>query len=287
MTGQLSTVHSLVDAIDTVWPFSAAEEWDSVGLVSGSLDQPIHRVLLMVDVTQATVADAINGSFDAIVSHHPLLFSGITSVAETTSKGQLVAQLIRANCALISAHTNADKPRDGVADVLANHLGLHDSQPIVVDASDEESGIGRVGMLTHPITARELAQQLAELLPVTATGVRLAGPSNAAVHRVALCPGAGDSLLEHPLVRGADAFITADLRHHPASESRELSLARGQGPVLLDVSHWASEWMWLDKAAEILRARLPDVTFEVSALRTDAWTETISRVELDGRQHEG
>lgn len=283
MTGQLSTVHSLFDAIDAVWPFAAAEEWDSVGLVTGRSDQPIRRVLLVVDVTEATVTEALSGSFDAIVAHHPLLFSGITSVAETTSKGHLVSQLIRANCALISAHTNADKPRDGVADVFAKRLGLLDTQPIVPDGRDEESGIGRVGMLTHPMTAHELAQQLAVLLPATVTGVRLAGPPNAAVRRVALCPGAGDSLLEHPLVRSADAFITSDLRHHPASESRELSLARGQGPVLLDVSHWASEWMWLDRAAEILRTRLPDVIFEVSALRTDAWTEAITHEEREGQ----
>jgi putative NIF3 family GTP cyclohydrolase 1 type 2 len=86
---------------------------------------------------------------------------------------------------------------------------------------------------------------------------------------VAVCGGAGDSLLGNPAVRGADAYITADLRHHPASEAREQ--AAFGGPALLDVSHWASEWLWLETAAEQLRAALPGVTVEVSELRTDPW----------------
>ena len=68
----------------------------------------------------------------------------------------------------------------------------------------------------------------------------------------------------------ADVYITSDLRHHPASEARENAAAAG-GPALVDVSHWASEWLWLDTAATELRAALPGVTITVSDLRTDPW----------------
>ncbi len=87
---------------------------------------------------------------------------------------------------------------------------------------------------------------------------------------VALCAGAGDSLLALAAVRAADVYITSDLRHHPASEFRE-NATIGGGPALLDVSHWASEWLWLDTAADQLRAELPGVTVTVSELRTDPW----------------
>jgi putative NIF3 family GTP cyclohydrolase 1 type 2 len=90
------------------------------------------------------------------------------------------------------------------------------------------------------------------------------------VRRVALCAGAGDSLLAHPEVLGADVYITSDLRHHPASEARESARVAG-GPALLDVSHWAAEWLWLDTAAEALRAAVPELTVTVSELRTDPW----------------
>ena len=88
---------------------------------------------------------------------------------------------------------------------------------------------------------------------------------------MSLCGGAGDSLLGNPLVSASDVYITSDLRHHPASEAREQALLDGNGPALVDISHWASEWLWLDTAAEQLRAALPDVEFVVSELRTDPW----------------
>ncbi|RXZ50100.1 Nif3-like dinuclear metal center hexameric protein, partial [Agromyces binzhouensis] len=82
--------------------------------------------------------------------------------------------------------------------------------------------------------------------------------------------GAGDSLLGHPAVRAADAYVTADLRHHPASEAREQAMLGG-GPALIDVSHWASEWLWLDAAARELRDAHPGLEVVVSDLRTDPW----------------
>ncbi|MEO6310487.1 MAG: Nif3-like dinuclear metal center hexameric protein, partial [Leifsonia sp.] len=104
----------------------------------------------------------------------------------------------------------------------------------------------------------------------TASGVRVAGDYSQSVEVVSLCGGAGDSLLAHPLVVGSDVYVTSDLRHHPASESREQAKVSG-GPALVDVSHWASEWLWLDTAAAQLRAALPGVTVTVSDLRTDPW----------------
>lgn len=271
MTRQQPTVASLYAAIDAVWPFSLAESWDQVGLVVGDFERDTERVLLVVDVTDSTVEEAVSGGYDAIVAHHPLLLRGITSVSESTSKGSLLARLIRANCSVIAAHTNADKPAHGVAAVLASQLGLQSIQPIERDPFDAASGIGRVGMLETPISVMELADRLDALLPATTSGIRIAGPADRSVQRIALCPGAGDSLLEHPEVLAADAYITADLRHHPASESRELSETLGHGPVLLDVSHWASEWPWLAEAASILERELPDVEFVVSTTRTDVW----------------
>jgi putative NIF3 family GTP cyclohydrolase 1 type 2 len=115
---------------------------------------------------------------------------------------------------------------------------------------------------------------LVEILPATASGIRVSGEYDRPVSTVALCGGAGDSLLSEPAVLAADVYITSDLRHHPASESRENSRVGG-GPALIDVSHWASEWLWLDTAAAELRAALPGVDVTVSDIRTDPWDFTI------------
>jgi putative NIF3 family GTP cyclohydrolase 1 type 2 len=183
----------------------------------------------------------------------------------------VLARLIRAGCALLAAHTNADVVRDGTSAVLADRIGLRDVLPIVPAAADPQLGIGRVGDLPEPTTLGRLARGLADIIPATAQGIRVAGDYEQPVSRVALCAGAGDSLLAHPAVLGADVYLTSDLRHHPASEARENARV-SRGPALVDVSHWASEWLWLDAAASQLRAALPDVEVTVSDLRTDPWT---------------
>lgn len=276
MTSHAITVSALYAALDESWPFADAEEWDRVGLIVGASHAPLSRVLLVVDVTEATVREATEGGYDAIISHHPLLLKGVSSVAESTSKGALIARLIRANCALITAHTNADAGTDGVADVFAKHLKLVNDRPLVPMATNPNLGIGRVGDLVAETTLRELAEQLGTILPATVTGLRVAGAADQRVKRIALCPGAGDSLLEHPQVRDADVYITADLRHHPASESQELAGLTGNTPALIEVSHWASEWLWLDEAARSLRTQLPAIEFTVSSKRTDSWTFAVS-----------
>lgn len=129
---------------------------------------------------------------------------------------------------------------------------------------------GRVGALPVPTTLGALARRLASILPPTATGVRVAGEFDRPVQTIAVCGGAGDSLLAEPAVLGADVYVTADLRHHPASESIESARVAG-GPALIDVSHWASEWLWLETAAAELSAALPGVEVVVSELRTDPW----------------
>lgn len=273
-----------LEVADELWPLATAESWDRVGLTSGDPRAALTRALLAVDVTEATVTEALGTGADLLFTHHPLLLRGVHTLAEDTAKGALIARLIRGGCALYSAHTNADAPADGVSDVFARRLELVHAQPIVPSqhpAAHPGAGIGRVGTLPHPTSLRELAERLAEILPQTVSGVRVGGDPNREVSRVALLGGAGDSLLDHPLVRAADVYVTSDLRHHPAQESLELGAAAG-GPALIDVAHWASESLWLAGAAETLGARLPGVAFSVSSARTDPWAFSVGALAEPG-----
>lgn len=265
----MPTIAEFLSVVERLWPVSGAEQWDAPGLVTGDPRASVSRVLLSVDAVSDTVQEAVDGGFELLLAHHPLLLRGVTSVAEDRYKGALVAKLIRAGCALVTAHTNADVVPDGVSDVFASRLGLMDARPLV-EGTDEASGLGRVGTLPEPSTLGHLARSIAEILPPTATGVRVAGEYARPVTTVALCGGAGDAFLAEPAVRGADVYITSDLRHHPASEAIEQARVAG-GPALIDVSHWAAEWLWLDVAAAQLREALPGLDVVVSELRTDPW----------------
>jgi dinuclear metal center YbgI/SA1388 family protein len=270
-----TTLSEFHDVVETLWPTEFAESWDAPGLLSGAPDDEVHRVVLAVDAVQATVENAVATGADVLLVHHPLLLRGVTTVAETGYKGALLAKLIRSRCALIAAHTNADTVDDGTSSVLANRLGLVEQKPIEPGARPG-TGIGRAGRLAEPTTLGRLALALGELLPATAGGIRVSGDYEQVVSSVALCGGAGDSLLGHPLVRAADVYITSDLRHHPASESREQSLLAG-GPALIDTSHWAGEWLWLDTAAAQLAAALPGLQITVSDLNTDPWDFVVTQ----------
>ncbi len=264
--------HSLADVIRVaheLWPPGGAEPWDASGLLSGDPARPVGSILLAVDAVSDTVDEAVESGADLLLVHHPLLLRGVTSVAEDRYKGALLARLIRADCALLAAHTNADVVPDGVSDIIATRLGLVDTRPLVPGA-DPDTGIGRVGRLATPTTLGQLARGIADLLPATASGIRVAGEYDRRIETVSLCGGAGDSLLSNPEVLGSDVYLTADLRHHPASEAREQARLAG-GPALIDVSHWASEWLWLDTAAAQLRDALPGIDVTVSDIRTDPW----------------
>jgi dinuclear metal center YbgI/SA1388 family protein len=269
------TLESVLTQISTLWPESGAQEWDSPGLVVGSPQQVIESIHLVVDVTPDTIAEAREAGANLIVSHHPLLLKGVTSVAESTYKGHVVAELIRAGIALYSAHTNADVVPTGTSSRLADLMGVVDHEPLV-PGSQPGHGLGRVGSLPTEMSLYELAVALGEVLPQTAVGPVIAGEPDARVKRVAVCAGAGDSLLQEPAVLGSDVYITSDLRHHPASEFREHAKLFG-GPSLITISHFAAEWLWLDAAAEELRALL-GIEVTVSDLNTDPWTFQIQRV---------
>ena len=269
--GRAPTVGELVAALDGRYPRAWAEQWDRVGHVLGEPDTAVRRVLCVVDCVPETVAEAVEVGADLIVAHHPLLLKGVSSVTPDTYKGRIVHRLIKADIALYVAHTNADVASPGVSDALAARLGLTGLQPLHPPApgspaAGEGRGIGRIGQLPAPMTLAELTELAARTLPPTAAGVRAAGDPDRVVRTVAVSGGAGDTFLGDATAAGVDAYLCADLRHHPASEH----LAAG-GPALLDVAHWASERPWLDDVAQWLRSRF-GVEALVSDLDTDPWT---------------
>lgn len=268
----MPTLRELQAVIEDLWPAAGAESWDAVGLVAGDPDATVEHVHLAVDAVPATARETVELGAGLLLTHHPLLLRGVTTIAESTYKGSVLATLVRGDSALVAAHTNADVVTTGTSAVLADRIGLTDQRPLDPGSgpgSDPATGIGRVGVLAEGTTLGALARRLVDLLPPTATGVRVSGDFDQPVRTVALCAGAGDSLLGHPAVLAADVYITSDLRHHPASEFREQALLGG-GPALIDTSHWATEWLWLDVAAAQLRDAA-GVRVTVSDLRTDPW----------------
>jgi len=274
------SLREVVAALDRLYPQQTASSWDRVGLVSGDPDQPVSLVHFAVDPTLAVIDEARAAGADLLVTHHPLLLRGVHAVATTSAKGAAISALIVNSIALYAAHTNADVASPGVCDALADACGLVQVGPLeVVDGI----GHGRVGSLTRPTGLREFVEHLAARLPRAVGGIRVAGPADALVSRVAVVGGAGDGFLDAVRASGADVYVTADLRHHPALEAREE--ARGGTPYLVDAGHWASEWLWLASARSELMRELgsagTSLDSHICTLRTDPWDFVIGAATTD------
>lgn len=133
------------------------------------------------------------------------------------------------------------------------------------------TGHGRFGELHEPMPLRDFAHLVAEVLPSTPVGIRVGGDLDRTIGTVAVCGGAGDDMFAAVRAVGADVYLTADLRHHPASEALEHGF-----PALVDAGHFATEWPWLPEAARLLRtdlaARGATVVTTVSSIVTDPWS---------------
>ncbi|MDH6138991.1 MULTISPECIES: Nif3-like dinuclear metal center hexameric protein [Kitasatospora] len=263
----------VITALEELYPPRWAESWDAVGLVCGDPDAEVRRVLFAVDPVPAVAEEAAAWGADLVVTHHPLYLRGTTSVAATSFKGRVVHSLIRAGIALHVAHTNADHADPGVSDALAEAIGVRVLGPLVPDPTDPAGrrGTGRICELPEPLPLGAFADRVAAGLPATATGIRVAGDPGLTIRRVAVSGGSGDSFFAEVRAAGVDAYVTADLRHHPASEASEAA------PIaLVDAAHWATEWPWLKQAARELGgvAEKHGWTLEtrVSTLVTDPWT---------------
>lgn len=368
----MPALKDVVDLLHGWYPPATAESWDAVGLVSGYPGQRIEKVMFAVEPTPAVAHEAVEWGADLLVVHHPLFLKPVHGFPATTPKGRTIATLMGGECALLTAHTNADSAVSGVSESLARTLGLTDLAPVLpapaapldklttyVPVADADAlrealaaaGAGRIGDYDHasfstpgqgrfrpleganPVLGRvgeiervaeervevvlsrsqrgavvaallaahpyeepaydvveladpggtetgsgrigtvpettlgEFARVVADALPDTAQGVRVAGHQDRPVRRVAVCGGAGDFMLDAVARTDADVYVTSDLRHHPASEFMEQ-----EGPALVDVSHWAAEWTWLPVVEAKLRAAVDDtVETRVSIIRTDPW----------------
>ncbi|WP_344967310.1 Nif3-like dinuclear metal center hexameric protein [Salinactinospora qingdaonensis] len=272
------TLHDVIEAFEGSYDPAWAASWDAVGLVCGEPTQRVRRIVFAVDPVADVVDEALHWGADLIVTHHPLLLRGVSSVAATTPKGRLIHRLISAGTALYTAHTNADTAAPGVSDALAAAVGLEPTslRPLAPDPTDPTGrrGIGRIGTLPQPMPLRAFVEQVRAGLPATATGVRAAGDPERRVATVAVSGGAGDSLLETARAAGVDVYLTSDLRHHPSSEFVE------HGDIaLIDTAHWASEWPWLTEAAKqlthVLASQATNVETRVSTIVTDAWSQAL------------
>ena len=258
------TANQLAEIIELRYPKSLAVEWDVVGFVTNNSDIEVNNILLTIDVTAEVIAEAIAKSIELVISHHPLILDPEEISDIQTKRIQLRQKMEENNIALYVAHTNADIAQGGVNDSLAKVIGLQNVEAFGVEK------MARKGNLTTQVTLREFVNILKDKLPQVKGSIQVSGKLDSKVSKVGLCGGSSSSLLEEVRKEDVDVFVTADLKHHAVSDNENMN-----GPALVSVSHWASEWVWLPELEQQLKTDLAQKQFSsrifISQISTDPW----------------
>jgi dinuclear metal center YbgI/SA1388 family protein len=250
--------------IDTVvsflqqWaPPVLAEDWDNVGLLVGDPGGRLERLMTCLTITPATVAEAVQGRAELIVSHHPFPFHPLRRVTTQTVSGRMLWELAAARVAVYCPHTALDSAPRGINQQLARGLKLRGVTPLLSAA--QGFGAGRMGWLEAPVTLGQLARRVREFLHLG--GLSMVGDPEQSVRTVAVACGAAGSLLEQAIEHGCDAMLVGEMRFHACLEAE----AAGLGLIL--PGHYASERFALERLATLLAEKFPGL--EVWASRQE------------------
>ncbi len=129
-------VRDIVERIDRLAPFDLAEAWDHVGLQVGAPDDEVEGVLVALEADEATLDEAARLDCGLVLAHHPLIFSPLERLTDEEPSARVALRAARERRAVVVAHTNLDKARGGLADLLAGALGLQHAQPLEPSAVD-------------------------------------------------------------------------------------------------------------------------------------------------------
>ena len=242
-------VKDVTKVIEEFAPLSIQEKWDNSGLCIGSPDSPVTSVLLGLDCTPELVDEAVECGADMIVTHHPLIFSGLKKISPDDMIGKAVFKAIKAGISIYAAHTNADKVIAGVSGAMAAKLGLKDVE--ILSDEGEGTGLGVVGNLPEPLTVEQAVELVKNSFSLSA--LRASRPLEGKIERVAMCGGSGGSLIAAAKAAGAQLYLSGDISYHNFFTSDDF--------MLMDIGHYESEIEIVDILFSLIKKNFP--TFAV------------------------
>lgn len=235
------------------WPLSYAMDWDNVGLLLGSRQGEIKRVLVALDITDSVADYAIAAKADCIVSHHPLLFSPLKKITEDNFIGKRMLKLIRNDISCFAMHTNFDVLQMWKLNKESLGLGRTEILQVTKEEEGKENlGIGCFGRIEE-ISLKDFAKRVKEGLQIA--DVKVFGDLERKVRLVGISGGSGKSALLPAIKQGLDVLVTGDIDHHAGIDARD------QGLAIIDAGHYGTEHGFIFYVREELQKEFPDLEF--------------------------
>ena len=242
-------VKDIINVIEEFAPASIQEGWDNSGLCVGSPEDEVTSILFALDCTPELVDEAVECGADMIVTHHPLIFSGLKKISPDDFIGKAVIKAIKAGISIYAAHTNADKVIAGVSGAMAERLGLENVNIL----ADEGNGVGLgvVGTLPQPISSNQALKLVKEKFGLKM--IKASRPIEGLVTKIAMCGGSGGSLIGTAQKSGAQLFISGDISYHNFFTQKDF--------MIMDIGHYESEIDIVEILISLIKKKFP--TFAV------------------------
>ena len=254
-------IREVVDALERFAPLPLQEDFDNAGLQVGLTEADLSGALLCLDVNEAVVDEAIERGCNLIVALHPLIFHRLAHITDGNYVERCVMKAVKHDITIFSAHTNLDNAVNGVNFKMAEKIGLTHVE--VLDPRADgwlNAGAGVVGELPEPEAEEAFLRRIKQTFEVGC--VKHTALTGRQIRRVALCGGAGAFLMPEAIKKGADAFITGEIKYHDY-------FGRAEEILLAEIGHYESEQYTKEIFKKIISEQFPEVRVMMTSVNTN------------------
>ena len=259
----------IIDFLNSVAPPQLAESYDNVGLLLGESQKDVHKVLVTLDVDEMVVREAQALGVEMILSHHPLIFSPLKRITGEDGLSKTIMAMLKHDISLVSVHTNFDSVKDGLGDAFLDKLAETEHRTSL--DGDEENGIGRIADMKEPALFEALLTNIKQAFGMRS--LRYIGDEKKMIRKIAVVNGGGAEYVYAAKERGADCFISGDIKYHQARFAYENDIA------FVEVPHYNAEIMFCGMMKNLLAKQFKDqlTVFETKE-NIDIWKQMDSLV---------
>ncbi len=254
------TVNDIYTHMNRIAPMAICQEGDNSGILTGSLNAKAGKILLCLDITNDTVAEAIEKNAGVIISHHPVIYNPLYSLNDNDP----ACYAYKNGIACLCFHSPLDIAAGGINDIiyslLKKPLMLSDKKSVLEPVHPDGSGYGIICESGAGLDAKETAGILKEIFGCTVVRYFDNGKP---IKKLAFCSGGGAVNTQRVIDFGLDAFITGDVKH-----DRWIT-AKNYGLALFDSGHYHTEVIALEYIRRSFLEAFPGLDISIARCERD------------------
>ncbi len=241
-------ISEITQVIEQTAPLATQEDYDNSGLIVGHPEDDVESALLCVDITEEVMDEAEALGVGLVISHHPIIFHALKRLNGSNYIQRVVERAVQRGIALYACHTNLDAVPGGMSYRVAELLGLQEVKLLSPSRPGQsEIGFGVIGHLPQPLPPLDFLRKVQQRLNVQV--IRHSDFCRETVSRVALCTGAGASLIDTAAAAGADLYLAADFKYNDFLDADKRL-------VVADIGHFESEYCAIDLLFDIITKKI-------------------------------